>query len=329
MRLEIKRFFAATLTVLLASTSFAQDKSNLLLPPATYPPAKTSTTPPAGGQTANTAATAPAASQGSEQEIRDKTFEQALKTIYPLTPDQEVKARQQGDKIDKARGEPLVPVKPVTRSVRVSLRSGDAPPVIKVAPGWISTLTFADVTGQPWPVLNVTNGNSDAYDVLVSGPKGTSNIVTISSKQAYTPSNIAVSLVGAKVPVMMTLEPSPGSVDFRVDAQIDQRGPNASYDAVSTDSLPPTSDAMMLNFLDGVAPDAAVKLNTSDRDTQAWRFNDMLYVRTTKTLLSPAYVGKQSNVVGVNVYVLNEAPVMVMSGTGPTDGRLESVTIQR
>jgi intracellular multiplication protein IcmK len=141
-----------------------------------------------------------------------------------------------------------------------------------------------------------------------------------------------VTLLGAKVPVMLTLEPSAGgNVDFRVDAQIDQRGPNASHDVISSDSLPPTSDSVMLGFLDGVPPSEATRLRTSDGNTQAWRYNDLLYVRTSKSLLSPAYLSKQSSVVGINLYVLNEAPVMVMSGApdGPDAGRLESVTVNR
>jgi intracellular multiplication protein IcmK len=326
MNMKFKSLLATAMVSMLASASFAQDGGNLLLPPATYPAGQAAPQQAVGGQQL-----APAPTQPTEQELNDKAFGAALQTIYPVSPQQQKIVRQKGDEIDRAIGEPLKPITPVSRSVRVSLRSGDAPPTIKTFPGWISTITFADVTGQPWPVLLVTNGNPAAYDVKNSGAEGTSNIVTISSKQSYVPSNIAVTLVGAKVPVMITLQPSDGAVDFRVDAQLDQRGPNASYDVISSDSLPATSDNIMLGFLDGVPPSQASKLKTSDASTQAWRYNDLLYIRTNKSLLSPAYLSKQSNVVGVNIYVLNEAPVMVMSGSGngPDAGRLESVTINR
>ncbi|MCS4089500.1 DotH/IcmK family type IV secretion protein [Rhizobium sp. BK176] len=325
MRTKLKSLMASAMVSVFATAAFAQEGANLLLPPATYPTGQAAQQQQVGS-VPMAAAAAPTA-----QEVNDKAFKAAVETIFPLTPDQQRTFKQKGDENDRAVGEPLHAISPVSRSVRVSLRSGDAPPTIKTSPGWISTITFADVTGQPWPVLSVTNGNPDAYDVKNSGAEGTSNIVTISSKQAYVPSNIAVTLLGAKVPVMMTLQPSNGAVDFRVDAQIDQRGPNASYDVISSDSLPATSDSLMLGFLDGVPPTEASKLKTSDPNTQAWRYNDLLYIRTTKSLLSPAYLSKQSNVVGVNVYVLNEAPVMVMSGSGngPDAGRLESVTINR
>jgi intracellular multiplication protein IcmK len=112
---------------------------------------------------------------------------------------------------------------------------------------------------------------------------------------------------------------------------MDQRGPNASLDEIYSDTLPPTSDSTMLGFLDGVPPGDAVKLKTSNGEVQAWRYNDMLYIRSDKSLLSPAYVSKQSNASRVNLYVLNEAPVLVMSNSDRNagGGRLESVTIKR
>lgn len=316
---------AAALYALAAASAVAQEANPLLLPPATY------SAPQPGQSPASATVGMPAPAQPTDEEMQQKAFDEALRTLYPMSPEQHRTARETGDAIDKAIGQPLTAVSPVSRSVRVSLRSGDAPPTVRTAPGWISTLTFADVTGQPWPVLSVTNGNPDAYDIQNSGAEGTSNIVTISTKQAYVPSNIAVTLVGAKVPVMLTLSPAEGAVDFRVDAQIDQRGPNASREIIARDSLPATGDSIMLGFLDGVPPQGAEQLRTSDRGTQAWRYEDRLYIRTDKVLLSPAYTAKQSNVVGINVYVLNEVPVLAMTGagTGPAAGRQLFVTVQR
>jgi intracellular multiplication protein IcmK len=325
MNIKIKSLMATAMASLIASVAIAQEGNNLLLPPATYPAGQTTQNNPNGSPIM------PGVAQPTQEELNQRAFESAVEALYPNTPDQIRTVRERGDQVDRALGQPLQPITPVSRSVRVSLRSGDAPPTVKTSTGWISTITFADVTGQPWPVHSVTNGNPDAYSVQSSGAEGTSNIVTISSKQAHVPSNIAVTLVGAKVPVMITLQPDPTAVDFRVDAQIDQRGPNAAYDVISSDSLPPTSDSVMLGFLDGVPPTDAVKLRTSDGSTQAWRYNDQVFVRTTKSVLSPAYLAKQSNVVGVNVYVVPDQPVLVMSGAPntPEAGQLVSVTINR
>ncbi|NTF17298.1 hypothetical protein G6L37_02480 [Agrobacterium rubi] len=297
--------------------SYAQSANPLLLPPATYP-AGTSN-PAAAGQMA----VAPAAPADP-----DAAFKEALKGIVPLSDDQVRKLRTELDKIDKAQGEPLTAVKPSTRSIQVSLRSGEYPAVINTAPGWISTITFSDVTGQPWPVLSVTNGNPDAYNIQSSGPEGSTNIITISSKQGYVPSNIAVTLVGAKVPILMTLQPTDkGQVDFRVDALMDQRGPNAAFDMITNESLSPTDDATMLAFLDGVPPSGAKPLKSSSREVQAWRYNDLTYIRTDKALMSPAPIRKTSNASRTNIWVINEMPVVMLSDRDT--GRTEYVNISR
>lgn len=305
----------ATLALAFAGTSaFAQGTQPPMLPP---PPL----VPPV--------AQAPVMDQlpaaGTPYDPSDAAFGAALKNIAPLSPEQVERARRRVDEVDRASGKPLAPVKPVTRSISVSLKSGEAPPSIKVSPGWISTLTFSDVSGAPWPVLAVTNGNPNAYDVKSSGQEGNTNIITISTKIGYTPSNIAITLVGAKVPILMTLDPMGSEVDYRVDAQIDSRGPNALLDVVSGTALQPTGDSVMLAFLDGVPPNGAKKMKTGSRDVQAWGYNDMMYVRTSQSLLSPAYISKQSNVSGVNVYVLGETSALVVSN----GGRMGTVQIGR
>lgn len=297
--------------------SYAQNANPLLLPPANYP--ATTGSAPAGGQIA----IAPAAPADP-----DAAFKEALRGVVPLTDEQVKKLRVELDKIDKAQGEPLTAVKPSTRSIQVSLRSGEYPAVINTSPGWISTITFSDVTGQPWPVLSFTNGNPDAYNVQSSGPEGQTNIMTISSKQGYVPTNVAVTLVGAKVPIMMTLQPTDkGQVDFRVDALMDQRGPNAAYDIISNETLAPTDDSIMLAFLDGVPPSGAKPLKTTSRDVQAWRYNDLTYIRTDKALMSPAPIRKTSNASRTNVWVINEIPVVMFSDRDT--GRTEYVNINR
>lgn len=299
--------FMVALTVN-ASSGYAQDASGLLLPPATYSKSDVA-------ERNSPAVGTPIDDLDGDNEV----FQDALNGVSPLTPDQIRQTRQKIEDVDRASNGPIQPVQPVTRSVALSLKSGERPAVVKVSPGWISTLTFSDVTGQPWPVLSVTNGNPTAYHVQSSGPQDATNIITISARQGHIASNIAITLVGAKVPILMSLDPTTSEVDFRVDAQVDERGPNASFDIMTTDSLAATNDSVMLSFLDGVPPNNAKKLKTSSRGVQAWRYEDMIYVRTSNSVLSPAHVSKSSNASGVNVYVMKEAPVLLVSNSGQTD----------
>lgn len=307
------------------SAVHAQEGSNLLLPPPKVAPQTAAPVAASAMQPQQVPGITPDEPEVPTTSKDDKSFQDALRVIAPMSPEQIEEYNRQLDLNDRARGKEPNPVDSGTRSIRLSMKPGEVPPVIRVQPGWVTTVTFSDVTGAPWPVLAVVTGNSDAYKVMSAGPAGDTNMITISTMQPYIKSNIVVTLIGANVPVVMTLDPTNSSIDARVDAQVDQRGPKATYDMMSGSGLSPTNDSNMLAFLDGVPPEGAKKMQATDREVQVWRFEDQLYVRTSRTMLSPAYISKQSNVSGTNVYVLNEAPVLLLS----ENGRMFNVMIKR
>src|SRR5690606_8094639 len=139
--------------------------------------------------------------------------------------------------------------------------------------GNATTLTFSDLTGAPWPVMSVTVGNPTAYQANEAGEKGSTNMVVVSPLTNHAQANnLVVTLLGHPVPIIFTLETGKAEVDYRLDISIQHRGPNAAYDIVASTSLPPTNDAAVQGFLDGVAPKGARKVATSSRDVEAWRF---------------------------------------------------------
>ena len=118
---------------------------------------------------------------------------------------------------------------PVTRSVSLALRPGEALPVIHTYAGNTTNLVFADSTGVAWPVLSVTTDNPAAFKVDQVGPPGTSHMVIISPLQQYAHvANLMVTLVGNPVPITMALQSDGATVDFRVDIGLLGRGPNAT-----------------------------------------------------------------------------------------------------
>jgi len=320
------RIVLAALLTLASAPVFAQGVESLLLP---SPPANSA-------QPAQPALPAPVAPQPvaaqpvqapaqTAQQLRDEQFQRALEQAVPITPDQITVYRTQVEEAQRATVAPLSPGKPVSRSIRLSLKPGEVSPTLRTQPGTVSTLTFSDVTGQPWPVLSVVTGNPSAYVAQSAGEPGQTNIIVVSAIQPHVPSNLVVTLVGYPVPVTITLDQGYPEVDYRLDAQITTRGPNAQMDMVGVASLAPTDDSNMMAFLDGVPPEAARKFRTTSSDVEAWEYGDMLYIRTPGDLLSPAYIRKASNVSGVNVFVLNDAPVLLVS----RDGMMTSVMINR
>lgn len=290
-------------------------------PPAPAPvpaPAPAAPSAPTPGQQA-------AESAASGQSRRDKAFQEALKQINPLSPGQIQEYRRQDAATKRALAAPAIPGRPVSRAVRVTLRPGEIPPSVRLQPGMVSTLTFSDLTGKPWPVLSVVVGNPSAYVAQSAGEEGKTNIIVISAIQEHVPSNLAVTLVGHPVPILMSIEQNQPETDFRVDVRVEARGPNAAQDIVSVSSLAPTNDSTMIQFLDGQPPVGSKRLQTSSGDVEAWTFDNQFYVRTRGDLLSPSYTARSNNVAGVNVYVLNDAPVLLVS----QGGRMSSVHIRR
>jgi intracellular multiplication protein IcmK len=255
------------------------------------------------------------------------SFNQAMRELLPLSQPQVRQFRQDATKIDReTRSPPMGAAQPTSRSVTLSLKPGERAPELRLAPGNASVLTFSDQTGAPWPVMSVTVGNPQAYGAQEAGEKGKTNMVVISPLQNFDVSaNLIVTLVGYPVPVLFSLSTGSDRVDYRLDVGIEARGPNAAYDITATSSLQPTNDSTVQSFLDGVAPKGARRVHTSEAAVEAWRFQDMLYVRTSLELLSPAYVARARNVSGTNIYTLADSPVLIVS----QDGRMASVDIDR
>lgn len=317
--MKLNPFSVVFMLMILSAPALGQSSvDGLLLPNPPSVPAQAASPAPV-------AAPAAPIQLGPTQSQRDQQFQQALEAAVPYTPEQIEQYRRQMDAASQATVTPLNPGTPVSRSIRVNLTPGEQTPVLRVQPGVVSTLTFSDLTGQPWPVLSVVTGNPSAYVAQSAGEPGKSNIIVLSAIMAHIPSNLVVTLVDYPVPVTISLAQGASEVDYRVDVQVSARGPNAQMDMVGAASLAPTNDSNMLAFLDGVPPSSARRLQTSSGDVEAWAYGDMVYVRTAGDVLSPAYISRAANVSGVNVFVLNEAPVVIVT----RNGQMASVRINR
>lgn len=216
--------------------------------------------------------------------------------------------------------------RPVTRSLAVTLRPGEQPPVLHLRYGSVTAITFADLTGQPWNVTGV-DGDTESYGLTKIDQKTKSNVITVFPKvHASRGRNLVVSLENGSMPVIFDLntggEPT---VDYRVDVTVRQKGPNAKSDYV-VDSINPTDDSIMQQFINDTPPDKAKMLKTSNSAVEAWRYESMMYLRTPLEVLSPGPLRRSvGNISGVHVYAMVDAPTVILS----QDGRTTTVSIGR
>jgi intracellular multiplication protein IcmK len=246
--------------------------------------------------------------------LRDEAFKQLLDKISPLTPDQIIQMRKQQDKTQQAIATtPTTPPRPVSSTLIVDLSPGVTPPVVRLSAGFVSSLVFVDSTGQPWPIADYSLGNPKNFNIQWDRK---TNTLFIQSTSAYSSANLAVRLVSLDTPVMLSLVSGQKDVDYRVDCQVQGRGPNAAAPLVG-DGLPSVTPSL-LNVLDGIPPPGSQELAVSGGYGRAWLSNGKLIFRTQLTVLSPAWSATVSSPDGTRVYEMTKTPLILGSQNGKT-----------
>lgn len=250
----------------------------------------------------------------SENEIIDlKAFGNTLNQLFPLTPEQLQQLKQVYESREYAKAATAgTPPKPTATSQFVNLSPGSTPPVIRLSQGFISSLVFLDSTGAPWPISAYDLGDPSAFNIQWDK---TSNTLMIQAIKLYNYGNLAVRLRGLNTPVMLTLIPGQKAVDYRVDLRIQGLGPNAKAPPMG-EGLPSNANDMLLNVLDGVPPLGSQRLTVSGGEARAWLLNDLMYVRTNLTILSPGWLASMTSADGTHAYEMQKSPVLLVSWHG-------------
>jgi len=254
--------------------------------------------------------------EAQKRKLEEQTFEMALKQLLPLEPEQ-IRRTLDDFKVKREAAETPITV-PEPRQVvqTLSLDPSDAPALIKMAPGHVTTFTILDSTGAPWPIQDI----SWAGKFEVTTPEEGGHIIRLTPMTAHGGGNMSIRLVDLITPVTVRLTTGIDEVHYRFDARIPRPGPLAKTPLIQYGGLKAVAgrDDNMTGFLDGTPPKEAVRLTVSGADgrTTAWKVSDQMYLRTPLTLLSPGWDSSVSSADGMNVYTLNHAPVILLSDEG-------------
>lgn len=250
-------------------------------------------------------------------DVNSAAFKQVTEEAAPLSPEQIKALRRLVDDAERAAAAPprFVP-KPVSSAVTVSLMPGETPPVARLFANYVTNILFVDQAGSPLIVTDVDPGGAAAFTVTWSqAAKQGSNVIKLSPKSAYAMGNISISLEGVPSPVSLTLVSGQKEVDYRLDVRVKGVGVAARPTGAV---LPAAANPAMQGMLEGVAPDGARTLTTSNGEVQAWEYRNRFYVRTNYALLSPAYMGMQRSADGTSVYEIPPTPVLIALVGGST-----------
>lgn len=250
-----------------------------------------------------------------QEEIRQEAFDAATTGLFPLQPDHIRALLRQYDATERAAQSPPYDLpKPEVVVQTVSMDPGVAPPVIKTAVGHVTTVNILDMTGAPWPVQDITW----AGDFEIVEPEEGGHIIRITPMGKFTYGNMAVRLLTLKTPITFSLRVERDSVHYRVDARIPELGPFANAQLMEGTTQLAAGNSTLSTVLDGVPPSGALRLAVSGVDgrTTAYKVGATTYVRTPLTLLSPGWQSSVSSADGMNVYALEDTPVLLLSDQG-------------
>jgi intracellular multiplication protein IcmK len=269
-----------------------------------------------------------ASGESVEDLARREAFDAALQGLLPLKPEEIRVLLERFDRTQESVELPVYPApKPETVIENINLDPGAPPSVVKMAYGHVTTVSFLDASGRPWPIQTMSwAGNFQIVET--ESPEGGepgqtfSHKVIISPQSEFAYGNISISLLGLYTPVIMTLETSRDVVHYRFDAVMPEYGPLAKAPLIEAGGAggvgSVAGNSGLSAALEGVIPSGAQKLSVAgvDRRTSAFSYNGMTYVRTPLALMSPGWSGSVSSADGMRVYEISGAPVLLFSDKG-------------
>ncbi len=254
-----------------------------------------------------------------EEETRKQAFDAALQGLLPLRPEE---IRTLLERYDRTQESVQLPVRPVPKPEvvvqNISLDPGAKPAVVKLAYGQVTTVTFLDITGAPWPVQDISwAGNFEVINVVQSA-NSFMHMFRISPQSEYAYGNMSITLLGLQTPVIITLETNRDMVHYRFDAIVPEYGPLAQAPIINPGVTTTAGNKDLSSVLEGAPPEGAVRLGVSGVDgrTSAYRYNNQVFVRTPLTLLSPGWSNSAASADGTHVYEISDAPVLLLSDKG-------------
>lgn len=257
------------------------------------------------------------ATEDIEESFRNEAFDQALRTLLPLRPGE---IRTLLEHFDRTIESTQLPVHPYPRPEltvqNVSLDPGVLPLTVKMAYGYVTTISMLDASGQPWPIEDMSWVGE--FKIQESTVDTTTHMIRVSPESAFAHGNISMRLAGLNAPVILTFETNRDLVHYRFDAILPKMGPSATTPLIDTGVTLVSGDPDMSIALGGVVPGDAEILDVSGVDgrTTAYIYNGLTYVRTPLTLLSPGWNSSVTSADGTKIYALEGTPVILLSDRG-------------
>lgn len=289
-----------------------------------------SATPTANSTTATASSVPPLPSEAS-------LYQSASRSLLPLKPKDLMRFRKKLRATQKASEVPITPPIAKTEVITVHPNRGSVP-VIPMAAGYVTDVSFVNEWGQPWTVDDATVGNGAAFQVVnpvvaggiqaetalqdkesAQGGKSSAasvktSTIIVAAKQAFRDSNLSVLLHQLPTPLLFNLQTGGTQVDYRIIVRVD---------ALPAGALPPVgglgrshaaADAILMRALYDTMPKAAKSVPFGYGE--AWKLNGKLWLRTRHSILAPAWLATLQAPDGVHAYELPDTETVMLTVNG-------------
>jgi len=250
------------------------------------------------------------------KKVRADIIKEKLNNVVPITPDQIMEYKKKVDIGKKAAATPVNgKIKLINKTVPIILGKSDYDKTIYLSKGFVTTIVFLDVKGNPWPVKVAVKGDGDK----ISTTRTDKHIIFMSTSSSYSDTNMAFVLEGINIPINFRIVTNTNKANEKIEVILQDLGPEAKKESFVEESKLATVNNEMYNFLDMLPPEKATEVKLTGFHANAWVFNGNLYIRTADAdLISPAYApgGVVENGDNAKVYRLSYSPFVMFSYNG-------------
>lgn len=260
----------------------------------------------------------PKSEEELKEEVRKEAYDAAIESLLPLRPEEIRTLLERFDRTQESVVLPVYPApKPEVAVETLSLDPGAKPAVVKTAQGVVTTMSLLDVSGEPWPIQDISWAGD--FEIVDAGGEGEgAHILRISPQSEFATGNMSIRLLSLKTPVIISLETSREVVHYRFDAIVPEYGPMAETPLMEGAITTVAGGPELSNVLQGIMPENAKKLSVTgvDARTTAYSVGGQTYLRTPLTLLSPSWNNSVASADGMRVYTIKDASVLLLSDKG-------------
>jgi intracellular multiplication protein IcmK len=272
-------------------------------------------------------------------------YQSAANSLLPIKPQDLMRFRKRLQATQKASEVPITPPLAKTEVITVHPNRGGIP-VIPMAAGYVTDISFVDEWGQPWFVDDATVGNGAAFQVVnpvtpgaiqtesalenkegKSAASGAAQVRTstiiVAAKQKFRDSNLSVLLHQLPTPLLFNLQTGTKQVDYRIIVRVDGLPAGAMPPVGGLGRSHDGADAILMRALYDTMPQAAHPIPFGYGE--AWTLNGKVWLRTRHSVLAPAWIATLQSPDGVHAYELPATETAMLT----IDGEPQTIVFQK